>query len=872
MTQPASPRFFGSFAPARTIAHESLNQWSDRKALLRLLVFGGLVLLFLFQSVQYWQAVIDDSYITFRFVDMFVKGHGWRFNPDGPRVEGFTNFLWAVLLIPPHLLGWDLMLVSKVMGVACGILAMFSAWRLARWVRDRDDFLNLLAPALMAANAHFAHWGMMGLETLMQVAFVTAAYWLFVKEMRDSRQLPLSAVMALLAALTRFDSLYYLSPLGLYGLWALARRHATFGRACLWALIAGLPFLVYTGWKAAYFGSLLPNTYWAKQRHVLFDGRDRGHEQLAHYYFAQSDKQRVSPPAWGSEPSGTAGPKLRNSRMARALHLFFAGPWYSWAWMNLWLVGLAGSVLWVLLGGRGGYRAATALVLAPWAMNVFFIHHVNGDWMPGFRFFQVALPFIGVAFVVGLAWLSELILRGRLRFLAPLLGLWLVAAIAWEQLQINTIYIFGADSFIYIPREAGWWTPNGIADLWGRGFAPPLKEISEKLLTSTEDGTSIFMSDIGQPMWFSEHLSVYDVDGLVDPQLAHAPSARGDLPTVEELESQLLGGRTDVTREERRSANLQARKDDFAAQVDRNAHWLMEQEKPDYLLIFINHVDPNPSSPGGAYPWISAQVQKHPGMQDYVEMWNAPKVGNAYNHLYRRRDVETTIPKEKRIARILRAIERNPRMVSLGILLIREATNYPELTKQDRAKFEAIMKNLIRRFPYDPALQELTDWRVTQDWPELNAAFLRAVLDGDPGNTMTWTLLAQAKTRAGDRPGAIAVLREGIASAAPDNNELHYMLGWNLEAEGRLDEAVEVLEDAVNRDDADTRAWSDLASMLSRSGFKTNQPVEKRLAWLRRSRAAFLRYREVHPPAEKLALEQISVIEAEIARLETPNQ
>src|SRR4051794_37248022 len=40
---------------------------------------------------------IDDAYISFRYAENLASGHGLVYNL-GERVEGYTNFLWVVLL------------------------------------------------------------------------------------------------------------------------------------------------------------------------------------------------------------------------------------------------------------------------------------------------------------------------------------------------------------------------------------------------------------------------------------------------------------------------------------------------------------------------------------------------------------------------------------------------------------------------------------------------------------------------------------------------------------------------------------------------------------------------------------------------------
>lgn len=44
-------------------------------------------------------SVADDAYISFRYLDNWLNGLGLVYNP-GERVEGYTNFLWIVLLAP----------------------------------------------------------------------------------------------------------------------------------------------------------------------------------------------------------------------------------------------------------------------------------------------------------------------------------------------------------------------------------------------------------------------------------------------------------------------------------------------------------------------------------------------------------------------------------------------------------------------------------------------------------------------------------------------------------------------------------------------------------------------------------------------------
>jgi arabinofuranosyltransferase len=50
--------------------------------------------------------VVDDAYISFRYARNLIEGHGLVFNP-GEKVEGYTNFLWVLIIAMGMKLGAD---------------------------------------------------------------------------------------------------------------------------------------------------------------------------------------------------------------------------------------------------------------------------------------------------------------------------------------------------------------------------------------------------------------------------------------------------------------------------------------------------------------------------------------------------------------------------------------------------------------------------------------------------------------------------------------------------------------------------------------------------------------------------------------------
>jgi len=71
--------------------------------------------IFLVQVWLFHGFIVDDAFITFRYVRQWTHGNGLVYNIGEP-AEGYSNFLWIVLLAPFDRLGIDLVLVAKGMG------------------------------------------------------------------------------------------------------------------------------------------------------------------------------------------------------------------------------------------------------------------------------------------------------------------------------------------------------------------------------------------------------------------------------------------------------------------------------------------------------------------------------------------------------------------------------------------------------------------------------------------------------------------------------------------------------------------------------------------------------------------------------------
>ena len=84
---------------------------------------GGVVLLYLIH-VAYLAGVAEDAFISFRYARNLVAGAGLVWNPGEAPVEGYTNFLWVLLLAGFLVGGLEPGAASQAAGVAAGLATL----------------------------------------------------------------------------------------------------------------------------------------------------------------------------------------------------------------------------------------------------------------------------------------------------------------------------------------------------------------------------------------------------------------------------------------------------------------------------------------------------------------------------------------------------------------------------------------------------------------------------------------------------------------------------------------------------------------------------------------------------------------------------
>ncbi len=320
-------------------------------------------LIFFSVQLRAWNFLVDDAFISFRYAKNFSEGQGLVFNPGDAPVEGYTNFLWTLLLALGAKAGISFIAGARLMGIASALgAAGYACLTVHSLLRPKspgagpgaDPAWAALAGALTLANAGMILWAGAGLEAPLFALLLMAAVYHGLRLFQSPHfaSAIVSAAMLVLLSLCRPEAAALAGLLGLSLLRLPKDRGATWPLRLLPLLALGLFGAIYHGWRFYYYGDLLPNTYYAKVGHSV-DQLIRGMEYLGNYF------------------------------------LNFGG----WLWALILLFA------WRRLEGI----APRLLVLGIPAVALAGVAAVGGDALPMYRFIVPVVPLLAVLLTLGVA-------------------------------------------------------------------------------------------------------------------------------------------------------------------------------------------------------------------------------------------------------------------------------------------------------------------------------------------------------------------------------------------------------------------------------------------------------------------------------------
>ncbi len=209
-------------------------------------------------ALAFWSFKIDDAYISFVYAKNLIQGAGLTYN--GLVVEGYSNFLWTLLIAPFIGLGWDPLIAARLISLGCSLVTLYLTERLMRrFCPTLSPLATGLSLLTVGVSVPFAAWTMGGLETALMTLEVVLV--IFLETSAQAYQERWSMVVALAGALTRPEGAMLFPIIATH---RLIMRRQSLRRFVRQSVIFVGPFAVYLLWRYATYGYWLPNTAYVK--------------------------------------------------------------------------------------------------------------------------------------------------------------------------------------------------------------------------------------------------------------------------------------------------------------------------------------------------------------------------------------------------------------------------------------------------------------------------------------------------------------------------------------------------------------------------------------------------------------------------------
>jgi hypothetical protein len=213
--------------------------------------------------------VSDDAFISFRYAKNFINGNGLVFNL-GERVEGYTNFLWTILIAGGMKLGIEPIHFAQSAGIISYLLTVaifiFMSLKISRQLPVLNRPIIPIAALAILLQYDFQAHATSCLETSFTTLLVSAGFALLILA-NSNKWILLSGAFLILSALSRPDAMIFYI-MGIPFLLFLENRSWKTLLAYLIPLI--ILYVPYWIFRYNYYGYPFPNTYYAKSASLSY--------------------------------------------------------------------------------------------------------------------------------------------------------------------------------------------------------------------------------------------------------------------------------------------------------------------------------------------------------------------------------------------------------------------------------------------------------------------------------------------------------------------------------------------------------------------------------------------------------------------------
>lgn len=226
--------------------------------------------LFNFLRANYlFTTILDDAYIFFRYAENIANGFGFVWNIGEAPVEGYTSFIYLILLVSAKIVTIDLELFAIFLGILSSTLTLFFTYLVYDLLYSKNlnhPSAGLFTVIILALSPSYNYWSGAGMETAFYSMFLMLTIYFFLKLSNSPKEVFIKGVLFGLLCIIRFEAVMFFVVALIY----LITDNFSFKKLqinkplLIFSAAFVLVFGTYFIWRWSYFGYFFPNTYYAK--------------------------------------------------------------------------------------------------------------------------------------------------------------------------------------------------------------------------------------------------------------------------------------------------------------------------------------------------------------------------------------------------------------------------------------------------------------------------------------------------------------------------------------------------------------------------------------------------------------------------------
>lgn len=220
---------------------------------------------FFYTGIQPW--TLDDAFITFRYAENWVDGYGLVYNP-GEYVEGYTSFIWVLMLACCYFMGFSTLIAAKILCVFFSVVNLLLVMFAHRFIPSIKEKESMIAALMLGTSGVFIPWSFSGMETSLFCLLVTLQFLYAIDSIQQNTTFHfcLLGIISSLTILCRPEGVMVAGLVILYFFYVYRStiNYPFIKSISYFILPVGITITAQYGLRFCYYGEWQPNTYYVK--------------------------------------------------------------------------------------------------------------------------------------------------------------------------------------------------------------------------------------------------------------------------------------------------------------------------------------------------------------------------------------------------------------------------------------------------------------------------------------------------------------------------------------------------------------------------------------------------------------------------------